>query len=394
MSNALTITVQPAGSAENGGPAADDYEEEGPKPRIPKIKVVIGFVVLVMSVVAIVLLFCLGGGGSSKEDKKREIEMEQVTESELIKDNGAKLDINPATFEQRIREETYVQEDALTTRWEDIAGQEHAKAVLREGIVWPMQNPAIFTGARRPPRGVLLFGPPGTGKTMIARAVASTLKIPFFNASGTTFSSKYYGESERLLRALFKLAREKGSAVIFLDEIDSFLGSRDNAEETEGTRRVKTEFMILMQGLATHKDRILIIAATNRPQDLDDAVLRRFSKRIQIGLPDAAGRRYLLSRCLGDVPHNVQEADWMRISEAFEGKAASASDLTAVCEYAAMQPVRKLIRSGADIAHISPLDVPPVTLQDFVDAIAVVKPSIRVESLKELDDWEMKHSSL
>jgi len=153
-----------------------------------------------------------------------------------------------------------------------------------------MLRPDIFTGLRAPPKGLLLFGPPGTGKTMLGKAIASETNSTFFSISASSLTSKWVGEGEKMVRTLFAMANVKQPAIIFLDEIDSLLCSRSQ-KDNEGSRRIKTEFFVQLDGTRTNEsDRILVIGATNRPYELDDAVRRRFVKRLYIPLPNIEGR--------------------------------------------------------------------------------------------------------
>ena len=136
----------------------------------------------------------------------------------------------------------------LSTTWSDIAGLTDAKRSITEIVVWPMQRPDIFTGLRRPPKGLLLFGPPGTGKTLIGKCIASQSKATFFCVSSSSLTSKWHGESEKLVRALFAVARSRQPAVIFIDEVDSLLQERSENED-ESTRRIKTEFLVQIVSL-------------------------------------------------------------------------------------------------------------------------------------------------
>lgn len=227
-------------------------------------------------------------------------------------------------------------------QWEDIAGQEAAKQALQEMVILPSLRPELFTGLRSPARGLLLFGPPGNGKTLLARAVATQSRSTFFSISAASLTSKYVGEGEKLVRALFAVARELQPSIIFIDEVDSVLSERSTGEH-EASRRLKTEFLVEFDGLPTNPDgeRVIVMAATNRPQELDEAALRRFPKRIYVSLPDGRTRIQLLRRLLEKHGNPLTDIQLERLAHLTEGY--SGSDLTALAKDAALGPIRGIV---------------------------------------------------
>lgn len=223
--------------------------------------------------------------------------------------------------------------------WSDIVGQDVAKQALQEMVILPSVRPELFTGLRSPAKGLLLFGPPGNGKTLLARAVATECSATFFNISAASLTSKYVGDGEKLVRALFAIAREFQPSIIFIDEVDSLLSERSSSEH-EASRRLKTEFLVEFDGLPANpeSDRIVVLAATNRPQELDEAALRRFSKRIYVALPDLDTRELLLKRLLEKQGSPLPDDALKRLAKQTEGY--SGSDLTSLAKDAALEPIR------------------------------------------------------
>ncbi|CEM32841.1 unnamed protein product [Vitrella brassicaformis CCMP3155] len=227
--------------------------------------------------------------------------------------------------------------------WDDIIGLDRAKSLLKEAIVMPHKYPQFFTGLLAPWRGILLFGPPGTGKTLLAKAVATECRTTFFNISASSIVSKWRGDSEKLVRVLFELARHHQPSTIFIDEMDAIMSQRGAADtEHEGSRRMKTELLIQMDGLlgSQHDGGVFLLAASNLPWDLDAAMLRRFEKRILVDLPDPAARTSLFRHFL---PPGAAEpldfSDFARRTEGFSG-----SDIRLLCKEAAMRPLRRLLQ--------------------------------------------------
>ncbi|CAE8615827.1 unnamed protein product [Polarella glacialis] len=188
--------------------------------------------------------------------------------------------------------------------WDSVIGLNHAKYLLKEAVVMPLRYPQFFTGLLAPWKGVLLFGPPGTGKTLLAKAVATECETTFFNISASTVVSKWRGDSEKLIRVLFDLARHHQPSTIFIDELDALMSSRGGdggGGEHEGSRRMKTELLIQMDGMMRDtKDQVFLLAASNLPWDLDSAMLRRLEKRVLVNLPNAEAREAMISASLPD----------------------------------------------------------------------------------------------
>uniref|UniRef100_A0A5B6YPN8 microtubule-severing ATPase n=1 Tax=Davidia involucrata TaxID=16924 RepID=A0A5B6YPN8_DAVIN len=275
-----------------------------------------------------------------------------------------------------------------SVKWEDIAGLEKAKQALLEMVILPTKRRDLFTGLRRPARGLLLFGPPGTGKTMLAKAVASESEATFFNVSASSLTSKWVGEGEKLVRTLFMVAISRQPSVIFIDEIDSIMSTRV-ANENDASRRLKSEFLVQFDGVTSNSDDlVIVIGATNKPQELDDAVLRRLVKRIYISLPDAHVRRLLLKHKLKGQAFSLPGGDLEKLVEETEGY--SGSDLQALCEEAAMMPIREL---GANILTVKANQVRPLRYGDFQKAITVIRPSLQKSKWEELEQWNREFGS-
>ncbi|KXZ44405.1 hypothetical protein GPECTOR_68g376 [Gonium pectorale] len=264
-------------------------------------------------------------------------------------------------------------------RWEDIAGQEAAKALVQEMVVWPIMNPQLFRGARAPPKGLLLFGPPGTGKTLIGKAVAANISATFFSISASSLTSKWIGEGEKMVRALFALAGVLQPSVIFIDEIDSLMTQRKAEGEHEASRRMKTEMLVQMDGCdpGSGERRLLVIGATNRPEELDEAARRRLPKQLYIPLPCAAARKVMLMNAFkrgSEVATALSDADIDKIVERTAGY--SGSDMKNLIQEACQGPVRDLFRTRGNVTDVAPSDLRPVQLRDFQMASKAQKRSV------------------
>uniref|UniRef100_A0A7N0UYW2 microtubule-severing ATPase n=1 Tax=Kalanchoe fedtschenkoi TaxID=63787 RepID=A0A7N0UYW2_KALFE len=283
---------------------------------------------------------------------------------------------------------TVIVDRSPSIKWDDVAGLEKAKQALMEMVILPTKRKDLFTGLRRPARGLLLFGPPGNGKTMLAKAVASESEATFFNVSAASLTSKWVGEGEKLVRTLFMVAISKQPSVIFIDEIDSIMSTRV-ADENEASRRLKSEFLVQFDGVTSNSDDlVIVIGATNKPQELDDAVLRRLVKRIYVPLPDENVRRLLLRTKLKGQAYSLPGGDLERLVKETEGY--SGSDLQALCEEAAMMPIREL---GSNILTVKATQVRPLHYGDFQKAMKVIRPSLQKSKWEELQRWNEEFGS-
>lgn len=273
-------------------------------------------------------------------------------------------------------------------KFSDIVGMKDLKQIIYEIIIMPNVRPDLFTGLRQPQRGLLLFGPPGTGKTMIAKAIASECESTFFNISASSLTSKWVGESEKTVRSLFKLAYAKQPSIIFIDEIDSVLSKRSD-NDNEAAKRLKTEFLIQFDGLGSNSSaKLLVIAATNRPMDLDDALLRRLPKRVYCGPLDEEGRFSYIKKLLESVEYNIKDEDIMRISKKTDGY--SNSDLLEICREAAYEPVRE--KTTEEILQLHKFR--PLVISDFEKALTKIRGSISAQVMKEMDKWNKTYGAI
>ncbi|CAL1578251.1 unnamed protein product [Knipowitschia caucasica] len=278
-------------------------------------------------------------------------------------------------------------DSGATVSFEDIAGQEMAKQALQEIVILPALRPELFTGLRSPARGLLLFGPPGNGKTMLAKAVAAESNATFFNISAASLTSKYVGEGEKLVRALFAVARELQPSVIFIDEVDSLLCERREGEH-DAMRRLKTEFLVEFDGVQSGgDDRVLVMGATNRPQELDEAVLRRFAKRIYVTLPDEQTRALLLQNLLCKQGNPLNKSEMSNLARRTQGY--SGSDLTSLAKDAALGPIREL--GPQQVRHMAASEMRNINVKDFDDSLKRIKPSVSPTTLNMYSKWNQDY---
>lgn len=281
-----------------------------------------------------------------KNDVRNENKSEAEKSIPVTKKEGeipvpVKAEVPDNEFEKRIRPEV-IPANEIGVTFADIGALDEIKESLQELVMLPLRRPDLFKGGLlKPCRGILLFGPPGTGKTMLAKAIANEAGASFINVSMSTITSKWFGEDEKNVRALFTLAAKVAPTIIFVDEVDSMLGQRTRVGEHEAMRKIKNEFMTHWDGLLSGpNEQILVLAATNRPFDLDEAIIRRFERRIMVGLPSAENREMILKTLMSKEKHeNLDFKELATMTEGFSG-----SDLKNLCITAAYRPVRELIQ--------------------------------------------------
>ncbi len=288
-------------------------------------------------------------------------------------------DSKPIKFDQ------WVLTEKPDINWDDIADLERPKRAIEESIIFPVRRPDLFPLGW--PRGILFFGPPGCGKTLLAAAIASEIKGVFFNADAASLMSKWLGESEKNVSQLFNKAREVSEggqpAIVFLDEIDSLVGVR--GEEVGGEVRVRNQFLKEMDGILDKKRKyhVYVIGATNKPWVLDEPFIRRFQKRIYVSLPDVKARMDMFQIYAQNLKfdNNVDMAEIARMTDGYSG-----GDIRDLFQSTQLKVVRDFFQRGK---AGDPSAVPePITMEDFQVMLGMRRPSVSSTNLKRYFDWD------
>ncbi len=284
--------------------------------------------------------------------------------------------------------ESMIISEKPTVKWEDIGGLEEVKREVKEAIILPMiHKKPDFVEA---PRTILLYGPPGTGKTLLAKAASNTLQANFFEARTSTLLSKYFGESSKIVSMLFEKARREQPSIIFMDEFDSIMISRDSGIQ-ESTRRVVSQLLMEIEGFSTKPDeKVILIAATNKPWDLDDAMISRFQRRIYVPLPDLDARKQIFEIHLKGVTlDGVTVNSLAERSEGYSGR-----DIASVCREAVMYMIRE---QNPKLEELTPAQIErydmnyrSLTEEDFDYAFSKVKKTVDEKTIKRYEEWGKK----
>jgi len=280
----------------------------------------------------------------------------------------SKLEVRPEDFLEALREvepsairEVFI--EVPDVRWQDVGGLAEVKKALVEAVEWPLRYPALWEKAGvKPPKGLLLSGPPGCGKTLLAKAVATESQVNFISVKGPALLSKYVGESEREVRDVFRKARQAAPCIMFFDEIDALIPRRGADTDSHVAQRVLSQFLSEMDGIEELRG-VLVLGATNRLDLIDPAMLRpgRFDLIVEIPLPDAAGRREICAAHLRNKPLAPGvDLDWLAMhTDGFSG-----ADIEAVCRRAAMDAVRQAVeKAGAESPDQAAISIGPQQIQ-------------------------------
>lgn len=316
-----------------------------------------------------------------------------------------KEDLQLTQYEQIILQDLVFPED-IPVSFDDIGGLSNIVEELRESVIYPLTMPGLYSGSSSllsAPAGVLLYGPPGCGKTMICKALAHESGACFINLHISTLTEKWFGDSNKLASAVFSLARKLSPTIVFIDEIDAVLGTRHSGEH-EASGMVKAEFMTHWDGLQSlgadgKPQRILVLGATNRINEIDDAILRRMPKRFSVALPNASQRLKILNLVLKDTKIDHARFDAEYVARVMDGM--SGSDIKEACRDAAMVPVREMIRSqresGRRMDQMRAQEVRGLRTEDFfgrtVNSNSMSYVPGKVEEVREEKEWSTASSS-
>jgi len=338
------------------------------------------------------------------------LEAQQLKKQNSKQKVGIRQDSDTEDAKLRHELEATILKTKPTVKLDDVAGLGIAKQALEEAVLFPTKFPQLFTGNRKPWKGILLYGPPGTGKTLLAKAIANSADSTFFSVSASDLVSKYMGESEKSIKQLFNMAKEQKPAIIFIDEIDAIAGTRKE-DEHEATKRIKTELLVQMSKIAEESG-VLVLGATNRPWDLDPAIRRRFDKRVYIPLPDLKTRLELFNLQLNGEPAQLDKNSVSKFAQKTENY--SCADINTLVREALMGPVRDALKSShwkqviyngkpmmapcdpdepgavqTSLLNLQPESVliPDASLQHFEKALHNIRPSVSQHDLAKFDEY-------
>ncbi|MEM0440846.1 MAG: AAA family ATPase [Candidatus Caldarchaeum sp.] len=335
-------------------------------------------------------LYKLSPDGSVRKIYADKIKEYQARIEELQDGSGPTVTVSnePSAETQAALKQAAMSKEKPSVNWDDIVNIEEAKKAIRESIIFPTKRPDLFPLGW--PKGILLFGPPGCGKTLLAAAVAAELDASFYVIDAASVMSKWLGESERNVSKIFNQCRQEARSgrpcIIFIDEIDSLTAER--FMEVGGEARVRNQLIKEMDGILDkgRKDFLYVLAATNKPWHLDEPFIRRFQKRIFVPLPDLEARRVLFQKYTKglklDAP--VELSQLAKITDGY-----SAADIHDICMEAQLKVVSEFFAS----TNGEKGEPRSLNMDDFMEIIKKRKQSVVLENLKKLLDWNAKHGT-
>lgn len=266
--------------------------------------------------------------------------------------------------------------------WGDIAGLDLVKSTIKEEVLWPILRPDMFSGLAPLPHSILFFGPQGTGRTLLARCVASQLGAAFLQLSGSALVSKWSSEGEKVVQATFLVARCRQPSVVFISDVDLLLSA--SLSEDSPVSRIKSELLLQLDGvLNTTEDHVLVICSTSKPEELDEALRRYFVKRLLIPLPDSTARHQLISQVLSQHNYCLSDKEVALLVQRTDG--FSGLDVVRLCQEAVVGPLHGM--SGTDLSGILPGQMRPLSYQDFENIFCKIQPSISQKELDTYTEW-------
>ncbi|XP_022918170.2 katanin p60 ATPase-containing subunit A-like 2 [Onthophagus taurus] len=276
----------------------------------------------------------------------------------------------------------------LGVTWNDCIGLDEGIEILKETLIYPMKYPGLFTGLVTPWRGVLLHGPPGTGKTHLAKAVACEASCTFINVRSSSFISKWRGESEKMLKVLFDVAKYYEPTTIFIDEVDAIASKYEDGHDA--SRRFKSELLIQMDGILNGDEQVFVLATTNAPWSLDPAILRRFEKRLLLNSPNLEGRAKLFKHFLNKHSNDFQDEDFFKMAEWSSNY--SGADIKCVCKEVIVGTIREVI--NVRDSNKANLELRKPNLNDVVKALRKTFPTANSVAIEKYDNWQKKFGSM
>lgn len=278
----------------------------------------------------------------------------------------------------------------LGVKWTDCIGLQSTISVIKEAIVFPSTYPDLFTGTLTPFKGLLFFGPPGTGKTLLARALACEYSAPVINVTCSSYVSKWRGESEKLIKTLFDVARFYSPSIIFIDEVDAFVST--DGHQHEASVRFKSELLVQMDGVMNGNDRVFVFAVTNLPWRLDAALLRRFEKRVLVDVPDVTARRDIFKYYFVKNGFDFSANDLQKMAEVTENY--SGSEIKLLCKEVLMNGVREMLQTINKTRDMRKEQLRMPTVNDVIKATAKIKSCLNENLLIKYREWNEKFGCL